>query len=111
MVNDWPVVLFLMLIFHVVPDSLVTLAVNESPGCTVMPGMTVSGAGRISHQARYDARPLLKSASVPVWIRFELLNPSMPTPSDENRLGVFDVRDTVGTVQLPTAVVNVPVSA
>src|SRR5579872_1185442 len=74
-----------MAMFQVPLLTCLMVTVMESPGWTLMLGMTVSGAGRISHHAEYCGVPLTTSCSVPAWMRLVSpeLNPSIPVHTAE----------------------------
>jgi hypothetical protein len=72
-VNDSDSVALETTIFQATPDPLVMSTVIASPGWTRNPGITTSGAGRISVQALYEAWPPVYCSEMPAWIRSPLL--------------------------------------
>ena len=83
-----------------------TLAVSESPART---GLLMANAdlGNISKNPRWDTRPFLQLAMVPICSTVELPAPSMPA-KDANADRSPDAHLMEGSVQLVEALVNGP---
>ena len=91
------------MIVHCDAATFVIDTVIASPGRTVIEGIVVSAAGRISHHAAYFAARPVESCSVPAWMRFAFVNPSMPTQAAEYATDRVTV--TAGTVQCAVTLV------
>jgi len=78
-VNVSPVVTFFSERVKLPPAVPVTVAVNLSPGLTLMLWMVTERSGYISHQASCITRPPMVTAAVPICSTDGLPSPSSPT--------------------------------